>query len=92
MPRALKGLRTQLTVDEKRQLACQKVQTGHCEELVAEWFKNKTRKEVHRSVVGKSVRAGFHKLNVSSADMKRHRRRGARWPLLDEGLFTWFRG
>ena len=47
---------------------------GHCDELVAEWFKHKTGKEIRRSVIGKSVRASFHELDISPIEMKLNRR------------------
>ena len=64
------------------------METGHSENVVAAWFKRKTGKEIHRAVVGKSVRAGFHELDIDVPEAKRCRLRGPKWPLLDEGLFS----
>ena len=54
--------KTKLTADDKRMIARRKVEKSHSEDMVAVWFKLKTGKEIHRSVVGKSLRAGFHEL------------------------------
>eukprot|EP00731_Ephydatia_muelleri_P020103 Em0012g928a len=67
-----------------------KVETGHSEDMVAVWFKLNTGKEIHRSIVGKCVRAGFHEMDIDGPETKRCRRRGPKWPLLDLGLFSWF--
>ena len=45
------------------------METSHSEDMVAVWFKLKTGNEIHRSVVGKSLRAGFHELD--SMDRRR---------------------
>eukprot|EP00731_Ephydatia_muelleri_P018687 Em0011g727a len=58
--------------------------------MVAVWFKLKTGKEIHRSIVGKYVRAGFHEMDIDGPEAKRCRRRGPKWPLLDLELFSWF--
>ena len=47
----------------------------------------KTGKEIHRSVVGKSVRAGIHELDLDGPGAKLIA--GAEMAL-DEGLFSWF--
>ena len=86
----MKLTRTPLTGEEKRLIAKRKVQTGHSEEIVAAWFKEKSVKEIHRSVVGKAVRAGFHELDLQEPETKRQKRRSPKWPLLDKGLFLWF--
>ena len=83
--------KTKLTADDKRMIARRKVETGHSEEMVAVWFKLKTGKVIHRSFVGKYVRAGFHEMDIiDGPEAKRCRRRGPKWPLLDLGLFSWF--
>ena len=82
--------RTSLTGEEKRLIAKRKVETGHSEEIVAAWFKEKCGKEIHRSVVGKAVKAGFHELDLQAPETKRQKRRSPKWPLLDKGLFLWF--
>ena len=41
--------------------------------------------------VGKAVRAGFQDLSPYEPDKNRCRRRAPMWPLLDEGLFSWFK-
>ena len=82
--------KTKLTADDKRMIARRKVETGYSEDMVAVWFKLKTGKEIHRSVVGKYVRAGFHEMDIDGPEAKRCRRRGSKWPLLDLGLYTWF--
>ncbi|KAL5505629.1 hypothetical protein EMCRGX_G007093 [Ephydatia muelleri] len=82
--------KTKLTADDKRMIARRKVETGHSEDMVAVWFKLKTGKEIHLSIVGKYVRAGFHEMDIDGPEAKRCRRRGPKWPLLDLGLFSWF--
>ncbi|KAL5489522.1 hypothetical protein EMCRGX_G018622 [Ephydatia muelleri] len=82
--------KTKLTADDKRMISQRKVETGHSEDMVAVWFKLKTGKEIHRSIVGKCVRAGFHEMDIDGLETKRCRRRGPKWPLLDLGLFSWF--
>ena len=59
---------TQLTTDKKRIIARSKVETGHSENVIAAWFKRKTDKEIYRSVVGKSVRPGFHELDIDGPE------------------------
>ena len=46
------------------------METGHSENVLAAWFKQKTGKEIHRSVVGKSMRAGFHELDIDGSECK----------------------
>ena len=82
--------KTKLTADEKRMFARRKVETGRSEDMVAVWFKLKTGKEIHRSLVGIYVRAGFHEMDIDGPEAKRCRWRGPKWPLLDLGLFSWF--
>ena len=73
-----------------RRKAKRKVQTGHSEEIAA-WFKQQTGKEeIHRFVVGKAVRAGFHELELEKPEAKRRKRRSPKWPLLDKELYLWF--
>ena len=73
--------KTKLTADDKRMIARRKVETGHSEDMVAVWFKLKTGKEIHRSIVGKYVRAGFHEMDI---DDRRRRDAGGGGP---NGLF-----
>ena len=56
---------------------------GHSENMVAVWFNLKTGKEIHRSIVGKYVWAGFHEMDIDEPEAKKCRRRGPKWPLLD---------
>ena len=54
----LKRTRTRLTGAEKHEIAKRRMQTGHSEEAVAAWFKLQTGKVIHRSVVGRCIKAG----------------------------------
>ena len=83
--------RNKLTVDEKCNIARRKVSTGDSDEKVAAWFSQISGKHICRTVVGKAVRAGFHDLSPYEPDKNRCRRRAPMWPLLDEGLFSWFK-
>ena len=47
-----------LTADEKRQMQ-RKVQTSHQEGVVVAWFKLKTGKAIHRTLVGRCVKLVF---------------------------------
>ena len=85
-----KVTRVSLTGEEKCAIAKRKVQTGHSEEIVAAWFKQQTGKEIHRSVVGKAVRAGFQDMHLGTPEAKWRKRRSPMWPLLDKGLYEWF--
>eukprot|EP00731_Ephydatia_muelleri_P037165 Em0405g1a len=53
-------------------------------------WKFQTGKEIHRFVVGKAVRAGFHELELEKPEAKRRKRRSPKWPLLDKELYLWF--
>ena len=86
----LKRTRTRLTGAEKHEIAKRRMQTGHSEETVAAWFKLQTGKVIHRSVVGRCIKAGYHELCLGEPAAKRCKRRSSKWPLLDEGLFSWF--
>eukprot|EP00731_Ephydatia_muelleri_P011612 Em0006g506a len=83
--------RNKLTVDEKCNIARRKVSTGDSDEKVAAWFSQISGKHICRTVVGKAVRAGFHDLSPYEPDKNRCRRHAPMWPLLDEGLFSWFK-
>ena len=72
-----KVTRVSLTGEEKCAIAKRKVQTGHSEEIVAAWFKQQTGKEIHRSVVGKAVRAGFQDMHLGTPEAKRRERDAA---------------
>ena len=61
------------------------METGHSENVAAAWFKRKTGKEIHRSVVGKSARAGFHELDIDGPGAQRCRLRGPKCPYLTRG-------
>ena len=61
-----KVTRISLTSEEKHLITKRKVQMDHSEEIVAAWFNQQTRKEIHRSVVVKAVSAGFHELELET--------------------------
>ena len=82
--------RNKLTVDEKCRIARRKVSTGDSDEKVAAWFNHVSGKQICQTVVGKAVHAGFQDLSPYEPDKNRCRRRAPMWPLLDEGLFSWF--
>jgi len=86
-----KARRNKLTVDEKCKIARRKVSTGDSDDKVAAWFSQISGKQICRTVVGKAVRAGFHDLSPYDPENNRCRRRAPMWPLLDEGLFSWFK-